>query len=304
MGRFEMTGGIMTSGIMTLLTGSVFYSLLVLYRIFLEWQDKIKQELGKTNLGICQTTGNRETQSDRAQAWTSQAGTMAVLADGIGSANTGMVCAQIAVDTILDQFEPYHELKEPSYFFRTAFYEANQRIQKTIGERRGGACVGAVFVDNGFLHYAIVGDIRIALMRGNELIPLSKGQTIDILAAQAYEKGMISKQEAIWSMDEKQVWNYLGQDGFREIEISTPPIRLKLDDIVLVMSKGIFEELSWREIEDILTENIPMQELADRLVWEAEQKDSTEKENGSVILIDTTVNYISVTCPQKAGGWE
>ena len=41
-------------------------------------------------------------QADNAQVWDSSAGTLAVLADGIGRSNTGMVCAQIAVDTVLD----------------------------------------------------------------------------------------------------------------------------------------------------------------------------------------------------------
>lgn len=213
---------------------------------------------------------------------------MAVVADGIGSVNTGAICAQVAVDTILDLFEPYRELNNPVYFFRTAFFEANRRIQETIGDRRGGASVGAVFLDRTHLHYAVAGDVRIALLRGEELIPLSKGQTLDVLAAQAYEEGKISRQDAVWSMEEKRIWNYLGQDGFHEIEICENPIRLKAGDKVLLISKGIFEELSWREMEDILVSNQPAQELAGRLIREAEQKDDPEKDNGSVILIQRT----------------
>ena len=247
---------------------------------------KLQKTKGKWSaVGICQTIGGRESQADRAQVWSGKAGAMAVLADGIGKANTGEVCAQIAVDTILDQFEPYEELNNPFYFFKTAFSEAHRRIQKTIGERRGGACMGAVFLDGAYLHYAVAGNVKIALLRGEELIPVSKGQTLDVLAAQAYEDGKISKQDALWSMDEKRVWNYLGQDGFHEIEICVHPIRLKTGDKVLMMSKGIFEILSWREMEDILVSDMPVQELADRLILEAERKDTLEKDNGSVILI-------------------
>lgn len=49
------------------------------------------------------------------------------------------------------------------------------------------------------------------------MIPLSKGQTLDVLAAQAYEDGKISRQDTLWSMEEKKVWSYLGQDGFHEM---------------------------------------------------------------------------------------
>lgn len=274
--------------IFTLICG-IFYLVIVLFRLFF-YQKEIRKRLLKRKYpqeAVCQTVGSREIQSDRAQIWTSRAGTMAVLADGIGRENTGMICAQIAVDTILDRFEPYQLLNNPDYFFKTAFYEANRRIYNTIGERKGGACAGAVFIDadSFYLHYAVAGNIRIALLRGEELIPLSKGQTLDVLAARAYEKGKISRQDAIWSTEEKRIWNYLGQDGFHEIEICEVPVRLKQGDKVLMLSKGIFEELSWREMEDILIDDSSVQELAERLVWAAEQTDDPEKDNGSVILV-------------------
>ena len=91
-------------------------------------------------------------------------------------------------------------------------------------------------------------------------------------------------------MEEKRVWNYLGQDGFHEIEICEQPVRLKAGDKVLLTSKGIFEELSWRELEDILIAPVSLQETAERIVSAANLKESPQKENGSVILI------------QKAGG--
>ena len=180
--------------------------------------------------GICQTNGRKEIQADIAMAFTNEAGTMAVLADGIGNENTGRLCAQLAADTVLDRYEPYHVLNHPAYFFKSTFAEANRRIQMTIGERRGGASLAAAFIDKTHLYYAVAGNVRIALKRGEELIPLSRGQTMDVLAAEAFENGSISRQEAIWCMDEKRVWNYLGMDGFREIELCGQPIRLKIND--------------------------------------------------------------------------
>ena len=145
--------------------------------------------------------------------------------------------------------------------------------------------MGAVFMDADRLHYAVAGDIKIALLRGDELIPLSRGQTLDVLAMQAYEEGRISRQDAVLSMDEKRIWNYLGQDGFHEIELCDLPVQLKRGDKVLLMSRGIFEVLSWRELEDLLIQPAPMQELADRIIMEADRKKAADRENGSVILL-------------------
>ena len=236
--------------------------------------------------GICQTNGRKEIQADIAMAFTNEAGTMAVRADGIGNENTGRLCAQLAADTVLDRYEPYHALNHPAYFFKSTFAEANRRIQMTIGERRGGAGLAAAFIDKTHLYYAVAGNVRIALKRGEELIPLSRGQTMDVLAAEAFENGSISRQEAIWCMDEKRVWNYLGMDGFREIELCGQPIRLKINDTVLLASKGIFEELSWGEMEDILLSGASVQEQAEAMVRMAEGKLNPEMDNGSVLLLN------------------
>lgn len=236
------------------------------------------------NAGISQTTGNKEVQADLAKVVVTNAGRLAVLADGIGKKNTGQVCAQIAVDAILDQYEPYQILNNPDYLFKMAFYEANRRIQATLGERRGGVSLGVAFMNQTHLHYALAGNIRIALFRHGELIPLSKGQTLDVLAEDAWKDGKISRQEAVWSMEESRMWNYLGMDGFHEIELCSCPIQLKPQDVVFMATCGIFEELSWSEIEDILAEPGSLQERADAVIRAAEGKESKEKENGSVII--------------------
>lgn len=248
-----------------------------------------RRKSGKPFYGSAQTTGNQVIQADCVQAVRTGAGIMAVMADGVGKENTGKVCAQIAVDTLLDRYEPYRVLNNPEYFFRTAFYEANLRIQKTIGERKGGACLAAVFLNGQAMHYALAGDLRIALFRGGELIPISEGQTMDVLAAHAYQEGRISKKEAVWSMDEKRAWNYLGLDGFREIETAERPIRLKVGDQIFLASKGIWQELSWAEIEDVLISAMGLQEKAGRLTSEADRKPGVSRENGSVFIIEAEV---------------
>lgn len=238
-----------------------------------------------TSAGIAQTTGSQEIQADRAYVTESSAGILAVLADGIGKENRGQLCAQLALDAVLDQYEPYHILSHPDYFFRTAFHDANRRIQVTMGERYGGASLGSIFTDGVSLTYALAGNIRIGLLRRGELIPLSKGQTVDVLAADAWRDGKITRREALWSMEEKRLWNYVGMDGFREIEQCERPIRLKDGDMIFMASKGVFEELSWGEMEDILVRGKNVRETAREVIRAVEAKENPEKDNGSVVLL-------------------
>ena len=43
-------------------------------------------------------------------------------------------------------------------------------------------------------------------------------------------------------------------DGFRKIEVESQPILTRPEDVVMLATSGIFEEVSWSEIEDILVE--------------------------------------------------
>ncbi len=262
----------------------VCLTIAIIARLYFAFQRNVERETEET-IGIGQTTGNKEIQADDAQVVESSAGVMAVLADGIGNQNTGRVCAQLALDTILDRYEPYHVLHNPDYFFKTAFFEANKRIQATIGDRRGGTSLGAVFLSETHLYYALAGNVRIALFRNGELIPLSKGQTLNVMAVDAWREGKITRQDALWSIEENRIWNYLGRDGFKEIEVCTLPIQLKQNDVVFMASKGVFEELSWGEIEDILVKPRSVQEMTDEIIWAADRKTNPDKENGSVILL-------------------
>ena len=91
-------------------------------------------------------------------------------------------------------------------------------------------------------------------------------------------------------MEEDRIWNYLGIDGFRDIEVCDKPIRLRQGDIIMMMTKGIFDVLSWAEMEDILLRDYTLKEKADSLIMEAEQKKGMDKENGSVVLIKAEVS--------------
>ena len=84
----------MTMGMQALSGLGLVYIILIFCRCILKWGDGSCGTDKRPGIGIAQTTGSRQVQADVAQIWDSSAGLMAVIADGIGSANTGKVCAQ------------------------------------------------------------------------------------------------------------------------------------------------------------------------------------------------------------------
>ncbi len=95
---------------------------------------------------------------------------------------------------------------------------AFSRPSGNAGRRSHGRCVYGC-ADR--LHYAVAGDIKIALLRGDELIPLSRGQTLDVLAMQAYEEGRISRQDAVpaWMRNESGI--ILGRTASMRLNCAT-----------------------------------------------------------------------------------
>lgn len=238
--------------------------------------------------GMGQTTGNKEIQADAMNISITSAGKLAVMADGIGKENTGKVCAALAVKQFSEAFSFYKALHNPEYFFERTMYSVHMNMQKVLEERQGGASVGVVFLADNKLYYAMAGLIRIALLRNGELIPLSEGQTIGVLAQRAYKNGKISRQETIWSMEDSDIWNYVGKDGFHQMEICEVPVELKKGDLVVMMTKGIFEEVSYAELEKILVNTaLTAQEKADRVIRRAEWSNTQDKENGSIMVLLT-----------------
>ena len=85
------------------------------------------------------------------------------------------------------------------------------------------------------------------------------------------------------------MWNYLGMDGFRQVEMGELPIRLKTGDVVLMASRGIWQEVPPGELEDLLLAGGSLQEKAERIVRAAEASHSKERENGSILLVRAEV---------------
>lgn len=238
--------------------------------------------------GMAQTTGNREIQADAMDIAITEAGKLAVLADGIGRENTGKVCSTLAVQEFTEAFSFYRSLPNPEYFFERTMYSLHRSMQKVLEERQGGASVGVVFLSGGKLYYGMAGQIRIALFRKGELIPLSDGQTVGVLAQRAYQEGRLSRKETIWSLTDKDVWNYVGKDGFCQMELCEVPVHLKKGDLVLMMTKGIYEEVSYAKMENILTyEVLAAQGKAERIVQLADNSASQDKDNGSIMVLLT-----------------
>ena len=258
----------------------LFFFAGVIYRFCL-----VRKESGKQyEVGTCKTIGSREIQTDYFTVEENENGLLAVLADGMGKDAGGRIAAKTVIRVFQEVFAEYNMLDHPSYFFQKTFQTANREILKLLDEGRGRAAVSAVMIQDGFLYYAIVGDVKVAVFRNQELVPIGAGHTVDVLAENKYYQGVLTREEAISMLHEKRVYHYLGKDGFKEMELYEKPIRLKKDDMVAIFSNGMYESIAWKQIEECLSQKKSCKKIAFDLVETVNRKNG-DKDNASMILI-------------------
>jgi len=235
------------------------------------------------NLGSATTLGTRDVQQDYFGTKRLDTATLMVLADGQGE--NGDAAAKIAVDTFRDLFNDARTIDKPQYYFKRAANSANKKITNTLEERQGETSLAAVVIGDTKFFYMLVGNSKIAVFRGGDLIPVSEGQTVDVLARHRYYEGKISKRETLALLNEHRLYNILGTDEFQDIEIFDKPIALQEDDLVIVMSEGIFNTLHWNEIEDALSaKKFNVQEAARDIISRVNRSPHVEKENASILI--------------------
>ena len=225
----------------------------------------------KNPIGSAATIGAREIQQDHSGSALGDEGALMVLADGMGRGEGGKIAARVAVEVFLDLYHEYQAFDK-------------HRILTILEERRGMASAAVAMVRDDVLYYALVGSVQVAVYRKGDLIPVTEGQTIDVLARHRYEEGRLSKQTAIRLMEQQRLYNILGTEEFRDIEFFSKPLTLYDDDIVLLMTDGVSHALKWVDIEKALEQGGTPEEMAHRIIEAVDGSTVEDKDNASVLL--------------------
>jgi len=260
---------------------------MILLRCSVGWKEarKRKQRSRLYEYGASKTIGSREVQEDEYGIVESEEGIMAVLADGMGKHFGGKIASRTVVEVFQDIFEDRNAFFNPQYYFRKAFQGANREILKRMDQEQGRASAAAVILKDGKLYYAAVGNVKVAVYRNRELVPLTAGHTIDILAKQKYMEGKLSREEATALLEHHRLYNFVGQDGFCDIEFFDIPVQLREEDYILLMTDGMYEGSSWKAIEECLEAAGKCQKKAFAMIELINQSKEEEKDNAAVVII-------------------
>lgn len=209
--------------------------------------------------------------------------------DGMGGGEMGELASR---DTAIIFLEAVARLgdapskTEVDLCLRKAFLQANNRIVDLQKEYKIFGTTGTVLCSNGaeFKIYHL-GDSRAYLVRDDELLQLTKDQT---LAQMKLEVGMYQEDDPAAEADKHKLTEYIGRDWTRENikPVESHWIPIEKGDCVLLCSDGLYDMCANEEIAKILWGGDAIKRKVTSLVDKA--RDRGGEDNITCVLVEFT----------------
>lgn len=210
-----------------------------------------------------------------------------ILCDGMGGMEDGEKASASVLEFMANQIAGLSEGQNVPAFFQQAIQEANYKL---LEEYHGtGAGTGTTFVSviiqGNHMHWASVGDSRIYIIRGNEIVQMTRDHNYGMELDALVEKGRISRQEAEEHPQREMLISYLGAPQLELVDVSCSALPLQHGDTVLLCSDGLTKSLSNEEILGHIIQANSLHEAAALLPIAAFDAGEGGQDNTSVILL-------------------
>lgn len=278
----------MEQEITSYLVAVIFVMVLILLVMIRKMVEKTEfEEKTMIEIGNDQTIGRRREQDDYFATAETTNGIIAVLADGISGLSNGRMASLVAVNTFIEEFKKLSSLSNIESFFKKAALMSNDMIlENLMGSNGGTTLVSAVIDKQGYLYWSAVGDSVISIFRKGEFIPVNQKHIFETVLKERYISGEITHLEVEENPLKKRITNYLGYEGFKNIDIGMCPIKLEKGDKVCLYSDGVYNALTEIEMENILSQNSPPQDIAEKMIEAVEQKGYKKQDNASIVILE------------------
>ncbi len=230
--------------------------------------------------------GGRKNNQDRVAYSYSRDTLLMVVADGMGGHLHGEIAAQIAVDTLTNEFQKMAKpaLEDPMGFLADVMARAHYAIndyavENELLEIPHTTCVAAV-IQNDTAYWAHVGDSRLYFLSESGPILRTEDHTA---VAQMVREGIISEEEAGTHPDRNKVANCLGGYMVPQVECSAP-IPISDADILLLCTDGIWGSINVQEISAIM-HGYSLEDAVRHLMDHAEFRGGEHGDNLSLVAL-------------------
>lgn len=205
--------------------------------------------------------GMRESQQDYAYAAANDRDVLAVICDGMGGIEGGDLASSTAVEAFTEYYLYYSDqmegqmdfgwLKPAVEFVDDIVYS----LKNSDGSRMGaGTTLSAVVINGNHLFWVSVGDSRIYIFRGNEMVQVTNDHNYFYQLEQQLENGQISiskfHEEA---QNGEALISYIGMGGIFLMDVGEEGFALQSGDAVFICSDGVYRSVSDADLLEIVS---------------------------------------------------
>ena len=182
------------------------------------------------------------------------AGLLAVVADGMGGLADGDKVSQTAVSAMAQAF--YRARGTPQQVLIQLAEQANTAVNRLLGEEglyRSGSTLTAGLIREGAFHYLSIGDSRICLYRRGVLYQLNREHVYRNELYIRYVNGEETLEGAAGHPKAAGLTSFLGMGELKYVDLPAEPVAIRPGDRFVLMSDGVYNALTPRELTDALS---------------------------------------------------
>ena len=243
------------------------------------------------DVGAGSIIGTREYQQDYGYLYTDSDSAFGILCDGMGGLNGGERASRTAVEILAEDYEKKRPREQILPFFEEEIAKADREVaalKNREGKRlKAGTTMVAALICQERLSYLSVGDSKIYLIRGGEILALTPEHNYRLKLHEDLKSGAISPKEyelQINTPKAEALISFIGMNGVARAELYET--KLEDGDIVLLCSDGLYKCMNSRQIFAMVRDNdLDMEIAADRLLRMSEACAGRSQDNTTVILM-------------------
>lgn len=215
-------------------------------------------------------------------------GRLYVVADGMGGAAAGEVASCLAVQTVKERYFSRQD-EAPLESLKQAILSADKTIRQQShsvpGQSGMGTTVTAVSVVGDTAYVAHVGDSRAYVIRREQIICLTRDQTV---VADLVRQGKIGIKEAESHPHRHMLTQSVG-GGARPPEVYVLSYPLEPGDFLVLCTDGLYNVVSDKEIKEAVALNQDLQRAAEMLVHLANKRGGPDNITAVAVKIQDPV---------------
>lgn len=242
------------------------------------------------DIAAVQNIGGRCTQQDSCGVVQCPAGTLAVVADGMGGLSDGDKVSQKIVATMRSDAARIRPGQTDNVLCQMVAH-ANQEINRMLGSARqykSGSTVLAVLIEKNTMQWITVGDSRIYLCRGGSLIQLNREHVYYVELLKQAINGKLSFAEAAHDPQAERLSSFIGMGDLKHVDFCLNKLHLREGDRILLMSDGVFNTLSEEEIAKAVQAAGDTAQAVASLEQEVLQKNVPNQDNFTCVLLEVS----------------